>query len=159
MSWYLYSLTFKLKSPMHIGFHKVMHLFRTRSYVPAKPFWGALTARLTRMLESDNYKEVGEFLKKTMRLSYLYIYDKETNVIFIPKYTDEGLKFGNLPEKELLLIEFEKKFISSLTSTSIEPYSFTAEEGMLHEVEFISPYTMDGGKQVFLKGLLWISDN
>lgn len=155
MSWHLYSLTFRLKSPLHVGFHKVIYLFRTRAYVPAKPFWGALTAKLTRNLKSSNYREVGEFLKKVMRFGYLYLSDG--NDIFIPKYTDDGLKFGNLPQ-----IEFEKIFISSLTSTSIEPYSFTAEEGTLHEVEFISPYEMcDDEKEpkpIFLKGLLWISE-
>ena len=155
MSWHLYSLTFRLKSPLHIGFHKVMHLFRTRAYVPARPFWGALTAKLTRRLKSSNYREVGEFLKKVMRFGYLYLSDG--NDVFLPMYTDEGLKFGNLPQ-----IEFERRFISSLASTSIEPYSFTAEEGMLHEVEFISPYEInkenEEPKPVFLKGLLWISE-
>jgi len=154
MSWHLYSLTFRLKSPLHIGFHKVMHLFRTRTYVPARPFWGALTAKLTRDLKSSNYREVGEFLRNVMRFSYLHLFDG--NNLFIPKYTDDGLKFGNLPQ-----IEFEKRFISSMASTSIEQYSFTAEEGMLHEVEFISPYQIhkDNGKPkpVFLKGLLWVS--
>ena len=155
MSWHLYSLTFRLKSPLHVGVHKVMHLFRTRTYVPAKPFWGALTAKLTRNLKSSDYREVGKFLKKVMRFSYLYLSDG--NDVFIPKYTQEGLKFGNLSQ-----IEFEKRFISSLVSTSIEPYSFTVEEGMLHEVEFISPYEIhkenEEPKPVFLKGLLWISE-
>lgn len=160
MSWHLYSLTFRLKSPLHIGFHKVMHLFRTRAYVPARPFWGALTAKLTRSLKSSDYREVGEFLKKAMRFGYLYLSDG--NDLFIPKYTDEGLKFGNLEERELSQIEFEKRFISSLASTSIKLYSFTAEEGTLHEVEFISPYEIhkenEKPKPVFLKGLLWVSE-
>jgi hypothetical protein len=155
MSWHLYSLTFRLKSPLHIGFHKVMHLFRTRAYVPARPFWGALTAKLTRKLGLSDYVKVGEFLKKTMRFGYLYLSDGSD--LFIPRYTDEGLKFGSLP-----LIEFEKRFISSLASTSIEPYSLTAEEGMLHEVEFVSPYEISNEnekpKPVFLKGLLWVSE-
>jgi len=145
-----------------------MHLFRTRAYVPAKPFWGALTAKLTRKLKSSNYREVGEFLRKAMRFGYFYFYDKNKNIIYLPKYTDKGLRFGNLKEreqpksKELSQIEFEKRFISSLASTSIEPYSFTAEEGMLHEVEFISPYEThkenEEPKPVFLKGLLWVSE-
>jgi len=155
MNWHLYSLTFRLKSPLHIGFHKVMHFFRTRLYVPAKPFWGALTAKLTQSLKLTSYKEIGESLKKIVRFGYFYLYDG--NDIFIPKYTDNGLRFGNL-----LQIEFEKRFISSVASTSIEPYSFAAEEGMLHEVEFISPYKIrkenEKPKPVFLKGLLWISE-
>ena len=155
MNWHLYSLTFKLKSPLHVGFHKVMHLFRTGAYVPARPFWGALTAKLARRLKSSNYREVGEFLKKVIRFGYLYLSDGDD--VFLPMYTDEGLKFGNLSQ-----IEFEKRFISSLASTPIEPYSFATEEGMLHEVEFISPYEIhkenEEPKPVFLKGLLWVSE-
>jgi len=102
---------------------------------------------------------------KVMRFGYFYLsidVDENRNIIYIPKYTGKGLKFGNIPEKELSQIEFEKRFISSLASTSIEPYSFTAEEGMLHEVEFISPYQIhkdnEKPKSVFLKGLLWVSE-
>jgi len=162
MSWHLYSLTFKLRSPLHIGFHKVMHLFRTRAYVPARPFWGALTAKLTKTLKSSNckevdYKEVGEFLRRTMRFGYLYLSVKNDR-IFMPKYTDDGLKFGNLPQTE-----FEKRFISSIASTAIEPNSLTAEEGMLHEVEFINPYEIDKENEklnpVFLRGLIWIFES
>lgn len=158
MSWHLYSLTFSLKSPLHIGFHKIMHLFRTREYVPAKPFWGALVAKLTRKLALSDYEKVGEFLKATMRFGYFYICDNYKNIVFTPKYTDEGLKYGNSEGKEISQNEFEKRYISSLASTAVEANSFTAEEGMLHEVEFISPYTIDKGESVFLRGLLWVSE-
>jgi len=155
MSWSLYLLTFKLKSPLHIGFHKVANLSRTRAYIPARTFWGALTAKLTRKLKSSNYREVGEFLKNTIRFGYFYISDG--NNIFIPKYTDEGLKFGELPQ-----VEFEKRFIRSFISTSVEPYSLTAEEGTLHEIEFISSYELgredEEPKPVFIKGVLWVSE-
>ena len=151
MSWYLYSLTFRLESPLHIGFHKVMHLFRTRPYLPAKPIWGALTAKLTRKLALSDYEKVGDFLKKAMRFGYFYI--SNGNEIFLPRYTKEGLKFGNLMQTD-----FEKRFMSSMASTAIESDSFTAEEGMLHEIEFVSPYTIKDGHPVFLKGLLWICE-
>ncbi|MHA1252229.1 MAG: RAMP superfamily CRISPR-associated protein [Candidatus Helarchaeota archaeon] len=155
MGWNLYSIKFKLKSPLYIGFHKVMHFFRTRLYVPAKPFWGALTAKLTRRLNLTDYGKVGEFLKKTIRFSYFYLSDE--NNVFIPRYTIKGMKFG-----DLMQMDFEKRYISSIASAAIESYSHTAEEGMLHEVEFISPNVINDGKSVFLKGLLWIlefSDN
>jgi hypothetical protein len=135
-----------------------MHLFRTREYVTAKAFWGALTAKLTRGLALADYEKVGEFLKAAMRFGYFYLYDRDKNIVFTPKYTDDGLKFGNSEEKGISQNEFEKRYISSLASTSIEAYSFTAEEGMLHEVEFISPYTMDEGEPIFLRGLLWVSE-
>ncbi|MHA1338820.1 MAG: RAMP superfamily CRISPR-associated protein [Promethearchaeota archaeon] len=159
MGWHLYLISFKLKSPLCIGFYKINRLLRTRLYVPARPFWGALTAKLTRSLKlynyNCNYREIGEFLKKVMRFGYFYISTGKN--IFIPKYTENGLMFDNL-----LQFKFENKFISSLISTSIEPHSHTAEKGMLHEIEYINPYTILNEDEcptpVFLKGLLWISN-
>ena len=151
MSWCLYTWTFHLKSPLHVGFHKIMHFFRTRPYVPGKLLWGALTAKLTPMLGIDDYQTVGEFLKKAMRFGYLYPYVEDK--FYLPKYTERGLMFDPLTENE-----FEKKFISSMASAAIEPDSLSAEEGMLHEIEFISPYTIDDGKPVYLKGLVWIRE-
>ena len=151
MSWQVYEWKFRLKSPLHIGFHKIMHFFKTRPYVPGKPLWAALTAKLTPMLGINDYQKVGEFLKKTFRFGYLYPYVE--GKLYIPRYTEEGLKFGDLNQND-----FEKKFISSMASTAIEAESLTAEEGMLHEVEFINPYTIDDRKPVYLKGLLWVGE-
>lgn len=151
MPWSLYQWTFQLKSPLHIGFHKVMHFFRTRPYVPGKVLWGALTAKLTPILGIDDYQKVGNFLKKVMRFGYLYPY-VEGN-LYLPKYTENGLMFNSLS-----LNDFEKRFISSMASAAIEAESLTAEEGMLHEVEFISPYTIDDASPVYLKGLLWVRE-
>jgi len=158
MSWHLYSMNFRLKSPLHIGFHKVMHLFLTREYIPAKPFWGALTAKLTRELALMEYEKVGEFLKTAIRFGYLYIWDKDKDIVYTPRYTDEGLKFGSSKGEEIFQNEFAKRYISSLASTAIEAHSLTAEESMLHEVEFISPYMLDEGQPVFFRGLLWVCE-
>lgn len=149
MTWYLYSWSFRLKTPLHVGFHKVMHFFRTRPYVPGKLLWGALTAKLTPMLGVNDYQKVGDFLKKAIRFGYLY--PCVDDQFFLPKYTEDGLVFCSLSKNE-----FEKKFISSMASTAIDSDSLSAEEGMLHEVEFINPYTIDDGKPVLMKGLLWI---
>jgi len=56
--------------------------------------------------------------------------------------------------------KLEKKFISSLPSTAIDSNTLTAEEGMLHEVEFISPHVIgeEKPKSVFLKGLIWVKE-
>ena len=155
MTWYLYLITFKLLTPLHIGFHKVMHLFRTRLYVPAKPFWGALTAKMTRYFKSNNYCDIGNALKEVMRFGYFYLSDGKE--IFIPKYEEKGIKYGKLSR-----IEFEKKFLYSLTSTAIDPYSSTAEEQMLHEVEYINPYIIENNeempKPVYIKGIIWVSE-
>ncbi|NLT94281.1 MAG: hypothetical protein GXW85_01915 [Clostridia bacterium] len=104
------------------------------------------------------YKKVGEFLKTAMRFGYFYLWVKKNDSVLIPRYTDEGLKFGSLKDEEILQNEFAKKYITSQASAAIEANSFTAEEGMLHEVEFISPYTLDEGKPVFFRGLLWVAE-
>lgn len=149
MSWQLYMWTFRLKSPLHVGFHKVMHFFRTRPYVPGKLLWGAITAKLTSILGINDYQKVGDFLKKAIRFGYLYPYVEEK--LYFPQYTEKGLKFGSLFQNE-----FEKKYITSMASAAIETESLTAEEGMLHEVEFINPYTIDNRSPVFMKGFIWI---
>ena len=151
MSWHLYSWTFQLKSPLHIGSHKIMHFMKTRPYAPGKLLWGALTSKLAPLLGIKNYPTVGNFLKKTMRFGYLYPYVK--NQLFLPHYTEKGLMFDSLSQSE-----FEKRFISSIASVVIDPDSLSAEEGMLHEIEFVSPYSLDKGDPVFIKGLLWVKD-
>jgi CRISPR/Cas system CSM-associated protein Csm3 (group 7 of RAMP superfamily) len=132
-----------------------MHFYRTRPYVPGKPLWGALTAKLTPLLGLDDYQKVGEFLKKVIRPGYLYPYieSNEKSELYYPKYTEKGLMFGLLSK-----YEFEKRFISSMASTAIEAQSLTAEDGMLHEVEFISHYTIDDGKPVFMSGFIWVRE-
>ena len=110
MSWHLYVLTFKLKSPLHVGFHKVMHFSRTRAYVPAKTFWGALTAQLTRYLRRSDYIEIGENLKRVVRFGYFYLSKKSSNgeeKVFIPNYTNEGLRFGDMPQKRCFACQYE----------------------------------------------------
>jgi hypothetical protein len=48
MSWYAYGVEYELLSPLHIGYHRVGNVQRTRYYVPARNLWGAMTERLTR---------------------------------------------------------------------------------------------------------------
>lgn len=150
MNWNCYQLTFRIRSPLHIGFHKVMHFYRTRYYFYGKLLWGAMTARLAPLLGTD-YRQVGAFLKEAIRFGYFYLSTQDE--IYIPRYTDKGLKFGSLS-----LSEFERKIVSSIASTAIEPNLLTAEEGMLYEVDFINPYTIDEAAQVRLKGLIWLRE-
>ncbi|MGJ8454430.1 RAMP superfamily CRISPR-associated protein [Pseudothermotoga sp. U03pept] len=149
MSWNLYSLTFRLESPLHIGYPKILHLVRTRLYVPARSVWGALTVRLVQCTRTSDYKKAGNFLKLHFRFGYLYLSADEK--LYIPQYTTDGLKYG-----ECSRYEFEKKFIFSMTTTAISASSICADEETLHHIEYVNPYTMDGGSPVFLKGLIWV---
>jgi hypothetical protein len=128
-----------------------MHFVKTRPYASGKLLWGALTSKLTPLLGIKNYYRVGNFLKKAMRFGYLYPY--VNNHLFLPRYTEKGLMFDSLPQNG-----FEKKLVRSMTSAAIDLYTLSAEEGMLHEIEFVSPYTIDKGEPVFMKGLFWVKE-
>jgi hypothetical protein len=113
--------------------------------------WGAITANLTRALSNNpshkDYQDVGKFVRENIRTSYFYPALKkdesiqcndysdveiDSYIVFLPRYTKEGLKFG-----ELFKEEFERRFISSIVSTALDASTKSAEEGSLHEIEFI----------------------
>jgi len=42
MTWQLFQVTYELHSPLHIGYHKIGNLQRTRYYIPARNLWAAV---------------------------------------------------------------------------------------------------------------------
>jgi len=135
MTWKCYELKFKAISGIHIGYRKLGMINQTRYYIPGKTMWGAVTAILSRRFmenygDKKIYDEFKEFVKKHLIFSYFYPIRGED--ILYPTY-EEGLKFRNMSKED-----FENKFISSYVSTAVNPNSRTAEEGSLHEFEYIS---------------------
>jgi len=139
MMWQEVNLLYGLKSPVHIGYlpSRGSVISPTRHYVPGKNFWGAYTKVLTETLfdypTPKNYQDVGNWLKKNVRFTYVYICDSDS--LLSPEYTEEGLKYG----KNTTLSEFQNKFIGSFVSTAIDAKSGTAKDESLHEIEFINP--------------------
>jgi hypothetical protein len=148
MSWQKYDLIFRLQSPMHIGWRKSGNLMQTRGYVTGKVFWAALTARLTRDYDNGaanaaRYGEIGEQIKENFRFSYLY-----------PAIHDGAEYKFHYPWED----DFDYLFLNSYASTSINYSNQSAEDSMLHETEFISPYTRPytrDGKPVYLRGSIY----
>jgi hypothetical protein len=147
VTWKAYQVVFKLKSPMHIGCGKIGNVQRTRPYVTGRVFWGALTLRLTRnkhqpATDSKQYQDIGGEVHQ--QLAYTYFYpatkSKERYDIALPWQADRL---------------FYRRFLSSYTSTALVYPQQAADEGLLHEVEFISPRTLDEGKQVYLIGYVF----
>jgi hypothetical protein len=147
VTWKAYRVVFKLKSPMHIGCGKIGNVQRTRPYVTGRVFWGALTMRLTRDKHqpatcSKQYQAIGNQVHK--QLAYTYFYpatkSKERYEIALP-WQNESL--------------FRRRFLSSYTSTALVYPRQAADEGLLHEVEFLSPRTLDTGDQVYLIGYVF----
>jgi len=130
----------------------------TRYYVPGRNLWGAVTKRITEHLcenpVGNNYKEIGATVKDNFRFSYLYIYDGIN--IYFPRYTEHGLKYGNISRSE-----FEHRFIGSQISTAIDTTG-TAKNESLHEIEFINNKfkdTIGNMKDVRIMGCVWIKEN
>jgi hypothetical protein len=155
MIWQPYKVTFRLKGPLHIGYHKVGNLQRTRYYVPARVVWGALTAHLTRKNGSGNYEETGTQVNASIKISYFYLATDPDNPLYPCFDPKKGMVFG---KTEMPRGCFEGLFISSQASTALNYFQASAEEGSLHEVEFLNPSVQqnDTAKPVYLIGYLFI---
>lgn len=154
MSWTAYQLVFRLESPLHVGWRKTGNLMQTRAYVPGRIFWGAVTANLTRCLGYSNYEAIGNLVRDHLRFGYFFL-AVEMEKPLIPRQKNSDVVNGDGDRKETA---FHRKFISSVASTVIAPDSFAAQEGSLHEVEFITP-SIGVGAPVFLVGHLFVNPN
>ncbi|MBW1928096.1 MAG: hypothetical protein JRJ13_02955 [Deltaproteobacteria bacterium] len=142
MAWKMYKVTYELRSPLHIGYHKVGNVQRTRYYVPARNLWGAVTEALTRrgfaveVLETkrpDDYRAVGNWVQMHCAFGYWFI--EEGGSSLAPHYEDGELKYGLYAS-----VEFERRYLNAHVTTALNASTTSAAEGSLHEVEFIAPY-------------------
>ena len=131
----------------------------TRYYVPGRNLWGAVTKRITEHLckvpKAGDYRNIGKQVMENFRFSYFYLYDGKT--IYLPHYTDKGMKYGNITKAE-----FEHRFIGSIVSTGIDDKTKTAKDKSLHEIEFINNRFRDENgniKPVMIAGCIWIKKN
>ncbi|RLI50871.1 MAG: hypothetical protein DRP09_19705 [Candidatus Thorarchaeota archaeon] len=148
--WARYKVYLEAKAPIHVGYGaKLGVVDRTRYYIPAKNVWGALTSLIAKSVMKNYspkiYQRIGEFLNENIKFSYFYPVEyKRANgkiqvqQVFAPCHKEDGLKFGVCKDKKAIFLEeFERIFISSFVSTAIDKTSKSAEEGSLHEIEFI----------------------
>lgn len=140
MAWAYYRLKFRLLGPLHIGYRKIGNLMQTRSYVPGKNIWAALTARLTRDADKKDYIDIGEKVQNNFRFGYLWPSIDGNKPCFFWKYDD-----------------FDYLFLDSYTSTALDYDAKAAHEGSLHETEFIAPIARNG-TPVYLLGDLWVNE-
>lgn len=157
MIWKMFCLSYELHSPLHIGYHKVGNVQRTRYYIPARNLWGAITERLTRSgfstedaLEGD-YVEIGRWVKTHCAFGYFFLWDGAT--LFQPNYTEQGLRYGDLDT-----YGFERRYLDSNVTTALDVASTSAESGSVHEVEIIRARD-NNGLPVQLRGWVFVDDN
>ena len=143
MAWSMFQVLYELHSPLHIGYHKVGNVQRTRYYIPARNLWGAVTEALTRRgfttngVSQGNYQQIGAWVKDHCAFGYWFI--QENGQLLYPRYDAGKLKYGHLTAAD-----FERRYLDAHVTTAIDPSTTSAEEGSLHEVEFIAPYNRDG---------------
>lgn len=151
MSWTLYRLVFRLRSPLHVGWGKIGNVQRTRPYLTGRSFWGGLTMRLTRLRhgragpvsDSALYRAVGDELNRTLAWTYFY-----------PALRRDGDVRVHWPWTEAR--DFAPRFLGSYSSTALVYPHQAAAEATLHEVEFISPHTLERETQpVYLAGYVF----
>jgi hypothetical protein len=149
----MYHLVLRLRSPLHIGWNKTGNVQRTRSYVTGRNLWGALTMRLTRDQAyrenrpplAEDYQQMGKEIHQKLAYTYLYpaIKRESAYVVAFPWQTSDDASF-------------ERRFLRSYASTALSYPAQSATEGSLHEIEFLSPLTIDTGEPVYLIGYLFV---
>ncbi|MEA3309146.1 MAG: CRISPR-associated protein [Chloroflexota bacterium] len=134
--WTMYKVILRLRSPLHVGAGQLGNVQRARSYVTGKTLWGALTARITRdkpdtpsPAQARDYRKIGRQVKEQLACSYFYpAVGEEVDV----------WPWGETAD------EFAWRYLNTYASTALDCTRHTAEEGGLHEVEYIAPTTRDG---------------
>lgn len=145
MAWRMFTALYELHSPLHIGYHKVGNVQRTRYYVPARNVWGAVTETLTRRgfhandAPQGDYEKIGEWVKRHCAFGYWFVY--EENQPLNPRYENDELKYGNVSARE-----FERRYLGAHITTALDAATTSAEEKSLHEVEFLAPRRRDGAR-------------
>lgn len=156
MAWQMFKATYELHSPLHIGYHKVGNVQRTRYYVPARNVWGAVTEALTRRgfhaddAPEGDYEKIGEWVKRHCAFGYWFV--REEHKPLMPRYENDELKYGDLSARE-----FERRYLGAYVTTALDATTTSAEEGSLHEVEFIAPRTREGA-QTQIGGWVFLDD-
>lgn len=154
MAWQSYKVIFRLRTPAHIGWGKVGNLQRTRPYISGRVLWGALTMRLTRDLASQQqavaqtqaYYEIGKQVHQQLAYSYFYVstMTSGSDKIAWPWENPSCFRF---------------RFLNSYNSAALSYPQQSAATGMLHEIEFLTPHTIDTGEPVFFSGYIFVSDS
>lgn len=138
-TWKMYRIAFRLLSPLHVGWFKQGNVQRTRPYLSGKALWGALTARLAREKGDADYAGIGQQVNKALAFSYFY-----------PSTAPDCVTLWPWEQPQ----EFAWHYLNTYASTALNYQKNSAEEGSLHETEYISPSTREG-EPVYLLGFVF----
>jgi hypothetical protein len=151
MPWTVYQIILRLHSPLHIGYREVGYLRHTRPYITGRALRGALVNRVGRNQNicgeepDDPFRCVSKTFAQYLTFTYFYpaLKVKDKWEAQFPWEDEAG---------------FRRRFLSSYVSTALTYPQQTAAEGLLHEIEFISPRTLDTGEPVYLMGYVFVQE-
>jgi hypothetical protein len=138
MAWKLCDLTWTALSPMRVGAGGMGFVQLTRTYVPGRALWGAITANLARALAKGgepDYRGVGQAVREHLRLFYLY---PCLPAQALPEGERQNEKNGWCRLDPDLTRAQERLLIHAYGQTAIQPENCTAENASLHETEYLA---------------------
>ena len=152
----VYRIRYKAILPIHIGSGRKLGIInQTRYFIPATNIWGAISANLaqkdmeiTTNYSLKRYQEAGDFIKNNLIITNFYPVIE--NQVCLPKFKEEGFYYGQYSK-----YEFESLILDSYTSTALQMK--TAEEGSLHEIEFLKNKVK--GKDLEFEGYIGIKND
>ena len=136
-NWVCYRAVFAAEAPVHIGWHSLGLIERTRYYIPARAMWGAVVAAMApRMYGASGvpgmYEEMKREVNESVRFTCFFAAGGADAEMWRPQYGEDGLRYGSLPAAD-----FESRFVFSQTSAALNPVTFSALDGALHESEYL----------------------
>lgn len=153
MSWKGFEVELRLRTPMHIGYKKTGNVQSTRPYVLGRTLWGALTKRLVcdeaagraSAVDPSLYEKMGQIIHNILAFTYFYPVTKNgASYKFVWPWNED---------------DFCARFLGSYGSTALRYPSQCAEEGSLHEIEFVSPRSIDTDEPVYLLGYIFQNED
>lgn len=165
MIWKVYKVVFRMGSPLHSGWMKIGNIQRTRLYVTGRMLWGAISARITRIIGNNDYVDISDKVKNHLRTTYFYpCFDTSGDKPLLPFYELNGFVYKvdclSIPANVV-----DRALLTSYASTAIDPSRLSAEEGSLHEIELFSNktvcsikengFSVNSGSNVYLVGYVF----
>src|SRR5579884_3552061 len=154
--WQRYRLSWRIGSPLHIGYRTIGTIMRTRLWVPGRNIWGALIEALAQAKGAtpQAFEDMRKLLDEHFRFEAWFL-GPDAGTFWPPRYTERGLCYDAVPERTMQWLS-----LGANVSTAIEHGSNVAEEGNLFEVEYIAPHWLhdhehshvERGKPIWLVG-------
>ncbi len=145
-SWKALRVVLRADSPIHIGWHNLGMIQRTRYYIPGRTLWGALASGLARSRFASEdvptmYRFARDLCKQSLRFTYFFAAGsldqaQDDSKLWRPKYQKSG-QARRLMYGDKTVAALESMLVYSEASAAIAYGSRTAAQGALHETEYL----------------------